>query len=81
MCQGGVFFIRGGVKKGNTRTGEHCISNVVRHPFHLVDPSPWPILSAAAAIGLVGGLVQLFYSKRLSLFLWRMLRIVLVVGQ
>ncbi|MFL1463616.1 cytochrome c oxidase subunit 3 [Roseococcus sp. DSY-14] len=28
-----------------------------KHPYHLVDPSPWPLLSAFAAGGLVSGIV------------------------
>ena len=31
-----------------------------RHPFHLVDSSPWPILGALFALGLTTGSVSLF---------------------
>ena len=33
-----------------------------KHPFHLVDPSPWPISTAFAALQLVLGLVTWFHS-------------------
>ena len=57
------------------------MSNFIRHPYHLVDPSPWPILSAVAAMGLTNGFIQLFYYKTLNLFLWRTLLLILVAGQ
>ena len=28
-----------------------------KHPYHLVDPSPWPIVGAIAALLLTGGMV------------------------
>ena len=40
-----------------------------RHPFHLVDPSPWPILTAFSVFTLVFGFLlasnnlELFYSR------------------
>ena len=32
------------------------------HPYHLVDPSPWPYVSSMAALGLTTGLVMWFHS-------------------
>lgn len=32
------------------------------HPFHLVDPSPWPFVSALGALGLTTGGVMYFHS-------------------
>jgi hypothetical protein len=29
--------------------------NDQRHPFHLVDPSPWPLLGAFGAFGMTFG--------------------------
>lgn len=26
-----------------------------KHPFHLVDPSPWPLVAATAAFGVTSG--------------------------
>jgi cytochrome c oxidase subunit 3 len=31
--------------------------NQQKHPYHLVDPSPWPAMGALAALALTGGLV------------------------
>jgi cytochrome c oxidase subunit 3 len=31
------------------------------HPFHLVDPSPWPILASGSVSTLLGGSVLYFY--------------------
>ncbi|MCY4311011.1 MAG: cytochrome c oxidase subunit 3, partial [Rhodospirillaceae bacterium] len=28
-----------------------------KHPYHLVDPSPWPFVGAMAALALFGGAV------------------------
>jgi cytochrome c oxidase subunit 3 len=32
------------------------------HPFHLVDPSPWPYVGSMAALGLTSGSVMYFHS-------------------
>ena len=37
-----------------------------KHPYHLVDPSPWPVVGAIAAGMLVAG--ALFYMHDISLF-------------
>lgn len=37
------------------------MSNFIRHPFHLVDESPWPLAAALGALGITLGLVQLFH--------------------
>jgi len=42
------------------------MSNSVRHPYHLVDESPWPILRALGAFFLTTGLVIWFYSRRIG---------------
>ena len=34
-----------------------------KHPFHLVDPSPWPLLSSLAAGGLAGGAVMYMHGS------------------
>ena len=33
------------------------------HPYHLVDPSPWPLVGSIAAIALTFGLVQFMHGK------------------
>jgi cytochrome c oxidase subunit 3 len=35
------------------------------HPYHLVDPSPWPLIGSIAAIALTGGLVQFMHGHGL----------------
>jgi len=36
--------------------------NDQRHPFHLVDPSPWPLLGAFGAFGMTFGGVMYMHS-------------------
>jgi len=45
--------------------------NNQRHPFHLVDPSPWPFVASLGALGLTFGGVMFMhnYSGGWSLFL------------
>lgn len=43
------------------------MSNFLRHPYHLVDESPWPLLRAIRALFLTSGLLNWFNSN--SLFL------------
>ena len=46
------------------------MSNLIRHPYHLVDESPWPLLSTLAALGLTSGLIEWFhYQNYLLIFL------------
>ena len=33
-----------------------------KHPFHLVDPSPWPLVAATAAGMFTGGMVMFMHS-------------------
>jgi len=42
-----------------------------RHTFHLVDPSPWPLLASVSLLGVTSGLVMWFhgYTGGLQLFL------------
>ena len=35
----------------------------MKHPYHLVDPSPWPIVGAASAGLLVFGMIELMHFK------------------
>merc|ERR1712168_102477 len=40
--------------------GAHILNCLVlKHPFHIVSPSPWPILASASSMLLVFGLLQL----------------------
>ena len=39
--------------------------NLQVHPFHLVDPSPWPILASGSVSTLLGGSVLYFHGQYL----------------
>lgn len=41
---------------------------LIRHPYHLVEESPWPILGAAGGILLTRGLVKWLHFNELNLF-------------
>ena len=45
--------------------------NTERHPFHMVDPSPWPLLSSLGALALTFGGVMFMhgYSGGRTLFI------------
>ena len=47
------------------------MSNFIQHPYHLVDESPWPILSAIFAFGLTSGIAKWFYTNNINLFYLR----------
>ena len=35
-----------------------------QHPFHIVDPSPWPLVIVIFALGLTTGTVMYMHSNR-----------------
>ena len=41
-----------------------------KHPFHLVDPSPWPLVAATAAGMFTGGMVMFMHSDRTPADFW-----------
>ena len=43
------------------------MSNLIRHPYHLVDESPWPLVSSIGAFLLTVGLVKWFHTSSSSL--------------
>lgn len=43
------------------------MSNIVRHSYHLVDESPWPLISAIGAFFLTSGLIKWFHANRSTL--------------
>ena len=45
------------------------MSNSVRHVFHLVDESPWPIFSALGGISITLGIIKFFYAYECGLAL------------
>ncbi|MEE9301183.1 MAG: cytochrome c oxidase subunit 3 [Alphaproteobacteria bacterium] len=38
-------------------TETHAGAHAKGHPYHMVDPSPWPAVGALAALGMAGGLI------------------------
>lgn len=39
----------------------------IYHSYHLVDPSPWPLLGACGAFGITGGGVLYFHYSQIGL--------------
>lgn len=44
------------------------MSNIICHPYHIVDESPWPIFGSAGGLYLTSGIVSWFHLNRKSLF-------------
>jgi len=42
------------------------MSNLLRHPFHLVDESPWPLLASFSGLGLTSGLLKWFHENSID---------------
>lgn len=57
------------------------MSNLVRHPFHLVDESPWPLLTSLSAIGAASGLIKWFHFNDSGLLISASLALILVTFQ
>src|SRR5688572_17041542 len=57
-------------------------SSGVYHRFHLVDPSPWPLVGAVAALTTTVGATMYFHSYSLGFFLMTLgiLDILMVMG-
>lgn len=52
-----------------------------RHPYHLVDPRPWPLTSSLGALLLTSGLVKWFYFFSIDLFILGVLSVILSIIQ
>lgn len=57
------------------------MSNHANHPFHLVDKSPWPLLSAFSVISLVSGTAKWFHTFNIDLFLLALLTTIIIIVQ
>lgn len=57
------------------------MSNFLRHPYHLVDESPWPLMRAISALFLTSGLLRWFYTYSSYLLFLALFRLFLTSFQ
>ena len=57
------------------------MSNLIKHPYHLVEISPWPFFGSVGAIGLTTGIVVWFHFKIITLFIFRFVLTLIVMQQ
>lgn len=57
------------------------MSNLVRHPYHLVDESPWPLVSAFGGLFVTTGMLSWFHLNSISLFFTALLILGLTIFQ
>ena len=57
------------------------MSNLIRHPYHLVDESPWPLIGSIGAFFITSGLVKWFHFYSFSLLLTGIAIILIVIYQ
>nr|YP_009937442.1 cytochrome c oxidase subunit III [Trigonopterus porg]QNT26965.1 cytochrome c oxidase subunit 3 [Trigonopterus porg] len=51
------------------------------HPFHLVDPSPWPILGSLSVFSFLMGLIKWFHFNEMNLLKFSMITMILIMLQ
>lgn len=57
------------------------MSNYLRHPYHLVDESPWPLIAALGGLGITSGLLKWFHLNRVFTLVFRILFLIIVTFQ
>nr|WKB11705.1 cytochrome c oxidase subunit 3 [Lamproglena orientalis]WKB11718.1 cytochrome c oxidase subunit 3 [Lamproglena orientalis] len=57
------------------------MSNFLAHPYHLVNDSPWPLLSSIAALGITSGMVKMFHIQSFNLFFMSLTLLLIVSAQ
>jgi len=57
------------------------MSNLLCHPYHIVDESPWPIFGSIGGLFLTSGIVRIFHLNSIGLMLCGLLIILLVIAQ
>ena len=57
------------------------MSNLICHPYHMVDESPWPLFGAVGGLYLTMGIVSWFHLNSILLFLLSLLLLSLVIFQ
>merc|ERR1712105_99951 len=59
----------------------HGMSNLICHPYHIVDESPWPLFGAIGGLYLTTGIVSWFHLNSIFLFFIGLLTLALVIIQ
>ncbi len=57
------------------------MSNVICHPYHIVDESPWPLYGSAGGLFLTSGILSWFHLEDITLFFVGLVILVLVIYQ
>lgn len=57
------------------------MSNFFHHPYHIVDESPWPLVSSLGAFFLTSGLIKWFHLSNISLIVSGLMVIILAIIQ
>lgn len=57
------------------------MSNLIRHPYHMVDESPWPLVRAFGGFFVTSGILFWFHARSLILFFLGILILALVIVQ
>ena len=57
------------------------MSNLIRHPYHLVDESPWPLIASIGAFFLTCGLVKWFHINSANLIFLGLIIILITIIQ
>jgi len=57
------------------------MSNVICHPYHMVDESPWPLYGSVGGLFLTSGILSWFHLQDITLFFVGLLMLLLVIFQ
>jgi len=57
------------------------MSNIMCHPYHIVDESPWPLFGSIGGLYLTTGIVRWFHLNRVYLFIIGLILLGLVITQ
>ena len=57
------------------------MSNIICHPYHIVDESPWPIFGSIGGLYLTTGIVSWFHLNSYLLFILGLIILGLVIFQ
>ena len=57
------------------------MSNIMCHPYHIVDESPWPLFGSIGGLYLTTGIIRWFHLNRVYLFIIGLILLGLVITQ